>query len=166
MKYKIFITFLAVLIVIVNIILLLAERSVWYVVLPIMLGFDGFILYIAYTILSEPTKFNILRTTPLGTPIHQVLEIADNKKNWKIVTSKDYGVRLHYGKNPAIDDFVGENTVVIGEKSVAVYLGSKRELMGKYFHYFKETKVTAFFAFDSDEKLIDIFFREDWNIEL
>ena len=94
----------------------------------------------------------LLRLTPLGTSVEEVIYIADNNPNWEVGTLwEDRGI-LHslvwhaYSYNsPPFPEY-------IGEQYVRIHLGS--------YYFITRVGVVAHYVFDENGELIDIFVRK------
>lgn len=105
-------------------------------------------------------RANILRQIPIGTSIEDVIKIVEKNKKWEEpFVWENNGINLQGGDkrspNVASPILVGRTDVIIGEKAIEVYLGG--------YHILVTADVTAYFAFDEDGKLIDVFIRKDWD---
>ena len=99
---------------------------------------------------------NLLRITPLGTSIDDVVIIIVNNANWGLFSvHEDWGVLLLGYRLPTFGS-PRDGSTVIGSKSVIVNLGNHS--------FFLSFNVRAFFAFDEDGKLIDILVRRDADL--
>jgi hypothetical protein len=103
----------------------------------------------------------ILRITPLGTNIYDVIDIIDNSNNLgeRRFTTFERGVAITSSTNffgrPTWGDTTG--VFIVGEKSIQSY-------MGRYTAWWFPTiavHVTVFWAFDEEGKLIYIHIRSD-----
>ena len=101
---------------------------------------------------QEYIKNDILKLTPMGTSMEDVIEIIERKRQWEIdYISYDHGYRKP-GKPEHSDIALGRETIV-GEKSIRVFVGEYRNIF--------ITSVTVFFGFDKDSKLIEIYVWQD-----
>ncbi|MCL2047723.1 MAG: hypothetical protein FWG87_03245 [Defluviitaleaceae bacterium] len=106
-----------------------------YVALSIL----GIIAIIVVAMALNPLRWSeqmirtrMLKLTPIGTSIEEVVDVVENNKKWKA-----YPVLNH-----------GYNDRVIGVKEMQVHIGGYRTI----FH----TDIIIFYGFDEDSKLIDI----------
>ena len=94
----------------------------------------------------------MLRITPIGTSMDDVLSVARNNPNWTVrFIDLDYGV-VFFPSTTTPTRMSGEWASpenLIGNKSVQVHLGTRQAIF--------RSNITAFYAFDSDGNLIDIF---------
>jgi len=118
----------------------------------------GPILIIVLIVLSNPLRESnenirksLLKKTPIGTSVSDVISVVEKDPNWKIrYVNSDIGYYVSPAGYPSVAtkaDMSGKG-VVVGEKSIRVYLG-------RYGLIF-ETYVSAFYGFDCDGKLVDI----------
>jgi len=105
-------------------------------------------------------KNHILRITPLGTSIEDVIKIIENRNDFG-----DMHVNLERGFTPSTPAsgwyaVTGQRGVipVIGEMSIRVHLGTYRA-WHKWFPLM-EWEVIAFWGFDGDGNLIDVHIQE------
>lgn len=103
---------------------------------------------------NESIRTTMLKLTPIGTSMEDVVEVVEGNEKWKIRSVRDYGYLLVNGI-PSFPYFspIGEGGYdykhpIIGEKSMRVYLGDYRTIF--------VTSVSVFYAFDENSKLIDI----------
>ena len=92
---------------------------------------------------EEEIKDNILKITPLGTSMEDVLKVIETNKKWKIDWIRD--------KYPS--NFTNLNAdTIIGNKSAKAYIG----------HYYNPflTDVEIYWGFDEEDKLIEIGIRK------
>lgn len=118
------------------------------------------IIWIVSTIiLSNPLrrsqnyiKNDILKITPIGTKMEDVINIIKDKRQWEIdYISYDHGYNRP-GKPDPSDIALGRETIV-GEKSIRVFVG-------EYTNVFT-TSVTVFWGFDDNSRLIDVYVWKD-----
>ena len=99
--------------------------------------------------------FNI---TPIGTSMEDVISIVEGKNHWTATVKENHGVvfypRSMYPVNQSPS--TSGDSRVIGQQSVRVHLGT-------YYGIFR-TYVSAFYAFDKNEELIDIFIRREHDL--
>ena len=87
------------------------------------------------------------------------MSIADAKRRWTVnVVNEDFGVVLNPPNMRPRRGGPIENSIVIGQQAVRVHLGTYYALG------FIRADVTAFFAFDENEELIDIFIIRDYDL--
>lgn len=92
---------------------------------------------------EEKIREKLLKQTPLGTHMDDVIQLIKSKEDWKL-----RGIDYEHG-------FIHQGTAqreVIGEKSVRVHLGDYRIITNLYL----ATDVTVFFGFNENAELIDI----------
>ncbi len=101
---------------------------------------------------QEQIKNDILKLTPMGTSMEDVIKIIESKKQWEI----DYISHEHGYRRPGTPEYsdiaLGRETIV-GEKSIRVLVGEYRNIF--------ITSVTVFFGFDKNSKLIEIYVWKD-----
>lgn len=98
---------------------------------------------------------DIIRITPIGTSMDEVLEIANSNRKWKIRLINYEQGYVNYeiyipNKDPNFPMLEYTNPVV-GEKSIRVYLGRS----WTFGH-----SVLASWGFDSNGNLIDVYVRK------
>ena len=103
---------------------------------------------------SESIRRNLLRITPIGSSMEDVIRIAYENDDWTIRrVSEDYGVFFWPNSSRPSSCIPGENCTIVGDQSIQIYLG--HTTFGVY--------VSAFYSFDENGVLIDIFIRRDWS---
>lgn len=104
----------------------------------------------------------LLNFMPIGTSMENVIRIAEDKNRWMIrVVNDDFGVVIgtrHMNPLRGVSPDTGREIIVIGQRAVEVHLGTYKALG------FVRTDVTAFFAFDENGELIDIFIRREYDL--
>ena len=101
---------------------------------------------------QEHIRSDVLKLTPMGTSIDDVINAIESKENWKIDgISYENGYRRP-GKSDPADAALGRETIV-GEKSIRVFIGEYRNIF--------ITSVTVFWGFDEKSKLIEIYVWKD-----
>jgi len=108
---------------------------------------------------EDRIRANMLKLTPIGTSMEDVIKVVEGNEKWKINTVRDYGYLLVNGV-PSFPYFspIEEKEYdyhLIGEKSMCVYLGEYRTIF--------ITSVEVYYAFDEDSKLIDIAVKKDMD---
>lgn len=88
---------------------------------------------------EEKIKENLLKSTPIGTKMEDVVKFIESEKKWKI----DY---ISYEQGFWHQRIYPNRTV--GKKSIRAELGEYRFVFA--------TSVTVFWGFDENSKLIDI----------
>ena len=95
---------------------------------------------------EEKIQENLLKVTPLGTSMEDVLRVIEINKKWELVwISTEYP---HNDTNLHAD-------YIIGDKSIKAYIGN--------FGIIFETSVEAYWGFDENDKLIEIGIRKTTN---
>ena len=98
---------------------------------------------------------SILDLTPIGMSMDDIIKMVESKEEWEPPrVNYEYGVlydkrmrRFRYGN---YIEALSENFDITGEKSIDI-------TMGHYSGFLVEVYVTAWWAFDEDSKLIDVF---------
>ena len=100
----------------------------------------------------------LLRITPIGTSMEEVISIADDNARWTIDNIReDGGVSLLSGTRVPTRRAPGDPRFsVIGEQSVRIHLGT--------FQFIIRFDVTAFYAFDENGELIEILVRREFDV--
>jgi hypothetical protein len=99
----------------------------------------------------EGVTKDLLKLTPIGMDIKEVEKVIKNKKEWEIMyISYEQGF-VHPYRYHLADDYV------VGEKSIRVFFG-------RYNFLFIPMSVSAFWGFDEEGKLIEIYVVKNMNI--
>ena len=97
---------------------------------------------------NEHIRANMLKLTPIGTSMEDVIKVIESNEKWKIRSIRDNGYLL-VGNIPAFpSSFYEHKHPIIGVKSIRAYLGEYRMIFA--------VGVSVFYGFDEDSKLIDI----------
>ena len=97
----------------------------------------------------------VLRNIPIGSSMEYSLDVI-NYKMWDLrIINENWGVVLHPTLNFPMRKTPSNRFPVIGEQHIRVHLGG-------YF-FILRADVTAYFAFDENGKLIDVFIRKEWD---
>lgn len=110
----------------------------------------------------EGIRRHLLRTTPIGTSMEDVVLIADEISNSSCpnrIRIRDHGVVLHPRDPLRPTNFLPADLIgstVSGDQSVRIHLGHYRIIF--------RIDVVAFYAFDEDGKLIEIFISKEWDL--
>lgn len=101
---------------------------------------------------SESLATNyILRLTPIGTDMDEVIRIIENHRNWNIARiNREQGFAHPRQGGLSIE----QGRTIVGEKSIRVDM---RRYIPFVFFPFMETNVSMFWAFDEDGKLIEVY---------
>ena len=105
---------------------------------------------------DEALRRYLLEITPIGTSVEEVISIVSDRKRWTIAEKQDFGVVFLAGDMSPHRGGPSEGRRVIGQQAVWVDLGT-------YYGIF-EVYVSAFFAFDENGELIDIFIRRERDV--
>ena len=103
---------------------------------------------------NEGIRRYMLKSTPIGMSMEDVVRIIGDNTNWRITETNDTGYTLING----IPSFFPRNLpsstgTIVGEKSLRVYIGDYR--------IFFITSVEVYYGFDAELKLIDITVKKD-----
>ena len=105
---------------------------------------------------EETIKETLLALTPVGMNKEGVLHVIDSQEKWAIMrVNYDRGFALVDIGIPFPDEYASDMHPVIGEKFIRVKIGDYVER----FH----TTVSVYWAFDSNERLIDLYARKDYK---
>jgi len=100
---------------------------------------------------DEEIRQSVLQITPIGTNMDSVVKVIESKKEWKTTyVSYEHGVSygdLGYPDKP--EDIALNRETIVGKKSIRVLIGEYNNPALVY--------VTAFWGFDKDSKLIDVY---------
>jgi hypothetical protein len=116
-----------------SIILILFTVLIWLILNPLFMK-------------ERKIRDNLLKTIPMSTNMDEALQLIKKNKEWEI-RNIDYDDGFYFNSYSGFPEN-GEDRV-IGEKHIRVYLGS-------YF-IIVEIPVIAYFAFDKNDKLIEIY---------
>jgi len=103
----------------------------------------------------------VLRLTPLGTDIEDVVEIVSNHRNWSF-RGVNYDRGFSHPRPHTLVPMPEEWPFIVGDKSVAVW-GHPLSSAGYWPAYmpfsgwFFSTAVSIFWGFDEDGKLIEVY---------
>ena len=101
---------------------------------------------------DEGIRRHLLRVTPIGTSMEDVIRIFDD--NIRFI-NKDLGVALMptstQRPSPTEIGYYDPRFPIVGEQSIRIRLGTLNFILSWY--------IEAFYAFDSDGNLIEIFTR-------
>ena len=101
---------------------------------------------------QEHIKNEILKLTPIGTSMEDVIKIIQSKRQWEIdYISHEHGYRRP--GTPDIPDIALGGETIVGEKSIRVFVGEYRNIF--------ITSVTIFWGFDKNSKLVEIYVWKD-----
>lgn len=111
---------------------------------------------------EEKIKESILKLTPIGMSIDNVIKVIEGKKEWT-------DLRKNYERGVVFDKRIGRPTDyanyveklsnhfdIIGEKSTHV-------LMGNYSGFLVDVYVVSWWSFDEDSKLIDVIIGKEYS---
>jgi uncharacterized membrane protein len=129
------------------------KKKIIFVIIIVILAI---IMAVAILVLSDPLRrsaerirIDMLKHTPIGMSMEEVIKVIESNNNWEIGRTRDNGYIIR-NRLPDIDITRGnENTV--GVKSMEVYIGSYN-----FFYFAGRTIVWIYYAFDEDSKLVDI----------
>jgi len=104
---------------------------------------------------SENIRENILRLTPMGTDIHDVIDVIKGREDWRVRYISFEGGFVRPGPPipewPVTETSAGHS--VVGEQSIRVFIGSYRA----WYKFFLATFADIFWGFDEDGKLIYVY---------
>ena len=126
------------------------------IIFGIIIALLAIVIVVGILVLSDPLRrsperirTDMLKYTPIGMSMEDVIGVIENNDKWEIDSTRDNGYTMHTGY-PYIDAFlVNEDT--IGVKSMQVFIGSYN-----FFFFTGETIVHVYYGFDEDSKLVDI----------
>jgi len=107
---------------------------------------------------EERIRDSILRITPIGMSMEDVLNIIEDNGRWEIrhIFDQGYIVGRWGVRGPHQGYFIsGHDVAIVGVASLEVHIGSYNFLF-----FFLEERVSVFFGFDKDSKLVDIGIRK------
>jgi len=105
----------------------------------------------------EMARNYVLRLTPIGMDIEEVIEILDGHRNWH-VNSLNFSRGFPYPTSTS-DNFIGVKSIFAwGYPSGAEYWPAP--IIMPIYGWFFRTSVSIFWGFDEDGKLIDVFVRQ------
>lgn len=117
------------------------------------------VLITALIMLSDPLRRSqkhirkdILKLTPIGTSMDDVIMVIAENQKWKVRYISDEFGYSRPGPSDPVDAALGRRTIV-GEKSIRVFIGEYRNIF--------ITSVTVFWGFDEDSKLIEVYVWKD-----
>jgi hypothetical protein len=121
----------------------------------------GALLLWVITLFSNPLRKSetyireyLLKLTPLGTDMDDVIDIIKAKNKWKIFyVDNSIGYYLSPNGRPSEGARVYPETSIVGKKSIRVVLG----IYGLVF----KTGVSAYYGFDEMNLLIEISIKKD-----
>jgi hypothetical protein len=104
---------------------------------------------------DERVREYVLKHIPLGTDMQEAIRIAERKRGWGFRSvSENFGIVIRHS-GPKLASIFEDET--IGVKSMSIYLG-------EYYSIWPfGAVVVAFFAFDENDKLIEIAIRKESN---
>ena len=93
----------------------------------------------------------ILKITPLGTSMDDVIELINSSDDWGSAHVRDFGLDPKYPTGPRRTHL---EIPRIGEKTVSTNIGSYHSLRDVFF--LMRVGVSVFWVFDSDNNLIEV----------
>ena len=125
--------------------------------------YSPILLLIIFTIsvFSNPLRWSderirayMLKRTPVGTNMEDVINIIEKNKKWKIDTiSNNGGYMLQHGSPTFVTPYNIDFGGAIGTQSIRANLGEYRNIF--------VTDVLVFFGFDENSRLVDLHVRKD-----
>jgi hypothetical protein len=105
---------------------------------------------------EERIRANLLEIMPIGTDMQEVVRVAEGNNRWTISwVNENYGyLMLGAIPYPGSDN---DDERTVGVKSMRV-------ILGHYTDVIVGTHVLAFFAFDEDDRLVDIAIWKSRNV--
>ena len=92
----------------------------------------------------------VLRLTPIGMDMEEVIKIVENHRNWSIAW-------ISYERGFPHPRIVSAGTYIVGDKSMRVNMRSFWPANMPLVGLFMEMIVSIFFGFDEDGKLTDVY---------
>ena len=102
---------------------------------------------------------DLLQQMPIGIDMEDVIRIIEDNEAWTLVVQRNFGLLLcSDGRTPirSLNPERFPDSPSIGEQSIRVYLGT--------YITFTRVAVEAYFAFDGEGYLLDIFIRKDLDV--
>ena len=101
---------------------------------------------------------HLLRAMPIGTSFDEVIyHIEEYNSDWVIRSrARTMGVVLHPSLGIPMRSMPADRFPTVGEQSIQVHLGAYRIITRIY--------VTAWFAFDENGSLIEVFVRREFDL--
>ena len=102
---------------------------------------------------------HLLRVTPIGTCIEDVIRIANNRYDWTVENIRlDAGLSMHPSIPRSPIRFVrgDERFPTVGKQAVHIYFGT--------YQFIVRYSIEGFYAFNEEGKLIDIFVARDFDL--
>ncbi|GEN45959.1 hypothetical protein [Alkalibacillus haloalkaliphilus] len=96
---------------------------------------------------EEEIRENMLKETPMGTQMEDVIEFLEGNEEWEIKSIRYENGFYHQGITPRRE---------IGEKSIRVHMGYYRA----FYKFFLRTDVSLYYGFDENGELIEIWVRK------
>jgi hypothetical protein len=128
------------------------------IVMYVLIAVSAVIIIAVAILLSNPLRrseesirSNMLKLTPIGTSMEDVINVIENNKNWKIRYTFDNGYSMLGGRPSG--PYYGDDGTIVGVKSIDAHIGEYRTIFA--------TDVLIFYAFDENLKLINIAVRKD-----
>ena len=109
---------------------------------------------------QEEIRENILKLTPIGTSMDDVVKIIENNKKWETMYVNDKNGYSIMGGIPS-EASSNEVDTVVGKKSIRVMIGKYHFQPQFDIYAFIERYVNVFWAFDENSKLIEVSVRKD-----
>ena len=121
------------------------------------------VLLIPFNPMRRPQPYltnHILRLTPIGMCIDDVIAVVENNNHWgRPSVSRTSGFVHPRRYVPGWPVFSLTGTSIIGDKSVQVFVNPLRPSSIPVFGLLMETSMTIFWGFDEEGKLIEIYVR-------
>lgn len=98
---------------------------------------------------KEHLKKHLLKITPIGTSMENVIDIIESNEEWTILSTDDTHGYLLIGGTPEMSRRTTSNPEeTIGEKSIEAFIGE--------YNVWLLRRVSAYWAFDENSNLINI----------
>ena len=137
-------------------------RTLAFIIIVVLL-MGGFLMTINPIRRSTGSiRRSLLREMPIGTSMEDVIQIIESNRAWTLkVVQMEFGLVLSpVGNNMIpirdVNPSGFPNSPVVGEKSIRIH-------MGRYIT-FTWVDVEAYFAFDGEGYLLDIFIRKELDV--
>ena len=103
----------------------------------------------------------VLRLTPIGTDMEEVIRTVENHRNWRVWWI-NYDRGFSHPRPHTITPYPEEYPFVVGDKSMRVEVGRVWPTNTPVLGYFMEMIVSIFWAFDEDGRLIEVYVWRSW----
>jgi len=134
------------------------RRIIIYILIAFLLVFFSIVIISLLNPLrrsDERIRANILRLTPIGMSMEDVISVVESRSDWEIRIIMDGGYVIH--NDVPRGPHQGGNMISgtqVGVTFMEVHIGSYNFLV-----FILEERVSIFFGFDEDSNLLDIAVR-------